>query len=391
MIRGQLAAILICVSAAWSAWGQSLQDIEAAALDGPAEVQFQLGERYRTGNGVLQNYAKAARWYELAAKQGDQSAAHELGKLLISGLGVAQDTEAGVELLAIAVEAGNANAMNDLAQVFLADQENTESAKQAAILLEAATAAGHTDAPVTLALLLQSGRGVEKNIARAIELYHAPAEAGNPIAQNNLGLLYARGETVEQDFTSAREWFERAAESGNPSAMRNLAAIYQNGFGVEVDEDRANELLRAAAAGANVVAFVFDERLKPADPQDLQSYVSGANAGDPIASFYLGYMLVHQPDADARLLRQAARAFDTSARKGIPASMANLGLMMFDGRGVLQDFTEGYAWLTIAASSGLPDVVDMRDGLAASMTIDQINAAQAMAEKLWNEIQGGPE
>ena len=191
---------------------------------------------------------------------------------------------------------------------------------------------------------------------------------------------------------------KRAAKNMKPLVRQNASAYLRHKGFEDVNQlhggiiDYARQIkeqeLDSKFIGKN---FVFDERLKPADPQDLQSYVQGANAGDPIASFYLGYMLVHQPDADARLLRQAARAFDTSARKGIPASMANLGLMMFDGRGVLQDFTEGYAWLTIAASSGLPDVVDMRDGLAASMTIDQINAAQAMAEKLWNEIQGGPE
>ena len=59
--------------------------------------------------------------------------------------------------------------------------------------------------------------------------------------------------------------------------------------------------------------------------------------------------------------------------------MVNLGLMSFQGRGRLQDFVDGYAWLARAAAAGLPGVSDIRDQLAERMTPEQIQRATRLA------------
>ena len=63
--------------------------------------------------------------------------------------------------------------------------------------------------------------------------------------------------------------------------------------------------------------------------------------------------------------------------------MANLGLLHFEGRGALQDFVEGYKWMTLAAVSGIPGVIESRDRLAGRMTPAQINEANAAADAAW--------
>ena len=40
------------------------------AEQGDADSQFELGVRYANGDGVTQDYAKAAFWFEKAARQG---------------------------------------------------------------------------------------------------------------------------------------------------------------------------------------------------------------------------------------------------------------------------------------------------------------------------------
>ena len=45
--------------------------LRAAAEQGDAVAQFNLGQMYRTGRGVQQNSETAVMWYTKAAEQGD--------------------------------------------------------------------------------------------------------------------------------------------------------------------------------------------------------------------------------------------------------------------------------------------------------------------------------
>lgn len=50
-----------------------------------------LGDMYRLGNGVEQNYTEAMKWYKEAANLGNGDAMGHIGNLYYSGLGVGQD------------------------------------------------------------------------------------------------------------------------------------------------------------------------------------------------------------------------------------------------------------------------------------------------------------
>ena len=58
---------------------------------GDAEAQFFLGQMYRQGRGVTQDYAQAVEWYRKAAEQGYAKAQYNLGFMYSKGRGVAQD------------------------------------------------------------------------------------------------------------------------------------------------------------------------------------------------------------------------------------------------------------------------------------------------------------
>jgi TPR repeat protein len=78
-------------------WGVVQDNVEAmrwfklAATQGLAGAQLNLGIMYNNGDGVVQDYAEAARWYKLAAVQGDVSAQIYLGAGYATGEGVMQD------------------------------------------------------------------------------------------------------------------------------------------------------------------------------------------------------------------------------------------------------------------------------------------------------------
>jgi hypothetical protein len=61
------------------------------AEKGDAEAQHHLGEWYRTGHGVPQDYAEAVKWYRKAAYNGVAIAQYNLGIMYENGKGVPQD------------------------------------------------------------------------------------------------------------------------------------------------------------------------------------------------------------------------------------------------------------------------------------------------------------
>lgn len=54
-------------------------------------AQRLLGELYRLGKDVPQDYAKAVKWYHLSARQNDAEAQTRLGFMLLKGQGTPQD------------------------------------------------------------------------------------------------------------------------------------------------------------------------------------------------------------------------------------------------------------------------------------------------------------
>lgn len=68
-----------------------LESLLKRAEQGDAQAQTDLGFRYRTGQGVPQDYVEMVRWYRLAAEQGHADALYGLGRSYDNGDGVPQD------------------------------------------------------------------------------------------------------------------------------------------------------------------------------------------------------------------------------------------------------------------------------------------------------------
>ena len=61
------------------------------AEQGDAKAQVFVAYLYETGQGVNQNYSKAAEWYSRAARQGNPEAQTQLGNMYRIGRGVPQN------------------------------------------------------------------------------------------------------------------------------------------------------------------------------------------------------------------------------------------------------------------------------------------------------------
>lgn len=72
-------------------YAKAMTEFRPLAEQGNASAQYNLGQIYRQGEGVLQDDAEAVKWYRLAAEKGDADAQNNLGIMYFLGLGVMQD------------------------------------------------------------------------------------------------------------------------------------------------------------------------------------------------------------------------------------------------------------------------------------------------------------
>ncbi|KPA19792.1 Localization factor PodJL [Shimia sp. SK013] len=352
-----------------------------------AEAAFSDANRFHEGIEVPQNHGRAAELYLQAAEMGHAGAQNQMGKYLFSGLarGGESKAEDAIAWLRAAAESGDAGFVFDLAKAL----EATGQAEEAAALYLQAAESGNTDAAVNLAVLYQHGNGVAQDFARARKLYEWPAESGHARALNNLGLLYVRGDGVTQDYAKAAELFTAAAEQGLKQAMTNLGVLYDNGFGVPQSDETAAMWYRRGGRGieGGRVAGIYDPRLMvlPEDTQTraalLPDLLVQAEAGDPVAQFLAGWLLMEDGNMTA-----AARWFTKAAEKGHVPSMVNLARLHFLGRGVLQDYVLGQMWVTLAMAGGMPEAGELAAGLGLELSPSQLFDAQTAAAARWPGI-----
>ena len=88
-----------------------------AAAAGSAEAAFNLGELYRAGRGVEQDYRRAAEWFRRAAAAGFAPARFHLAVLLFNGAGVPRDPAQARVLIEQAAAQGLPQARQALAEL----------------------------------------------------------------------------------------------------------------------------------------------------------------------------------------------------------------------------------------------------------------------------------
>jgi tetratricopeptide (TPR) repeat protein len=89
------------------------------AEQGDAYAQFNLGQMYRQGKGVLQNNKNAFKWWKLSAEQGVAQAQYNLGRVYYKGRGVTKDYKEAVKWYSLSAEQGFAEAQLSLGFMYV--------------------------------------------------------------------------------------------------------------------------------------------------------------------------------------------------------------------------------------------------------------------------------
>src|SRR5579872_275562 len=96
-----------------------VQTALAAAEKGDAQAQYSLAKRYAKGNGLPQDYSKAAEYMRKAAEQGYALAQNDLGAYYARGLGLKQDYAEAARWYRKAADQGDSLAQYSMGRITL--------------------------------------------------------------------------------------------------------------------------------------------------------------------------------------------------------------------------------------------------------------------------------
>ena len=210
-----------------------------AAERGNADAQFNLGDMYRDGKGVPQNYAEAAKWYRKAAESEvvektdltRAMSADSLGKLYEDGLGVPQDYIEAAKWYRKAAGGSNSGVSSMFSLCLKGKATKRDCADVAEWLAILANRDGSFLYPANvyqfyLGQLYEKGLGVLQDYVEAAKWYRKAADQGNAGAQLLLGNLYVIGRGVPQDIVAAHMWFNLSASlSGDGERQKSVADL----------------------------------------------------------------------------------------------------------------------------------------------------------------------
>ncbi len=221
-IDAQYALAIISIEGAGGAarnLNTAAQWMHESARRGHMYAQFDLGNMYANGTGVVESDADAAQWFEFAAAQGHKDAQYNLGILYLTGRGVETDRDVAMQWFQRAAEQGHKDAQYNLGVSYLTGRSVERDPLQAVRWLQAAADQGQSSAVVALGLLrLEGDEGITQDQVAAARLFRQAADSGNPQGQYFLAVLFTRGLGVEQDPVEAYAWLEMASGRTRPGS-----------------------------------------------------------------------------------------------------------------------------------------------------------------------------
>lgn len=295
-----------------------------------AKTSYELGEKYRTGDGVSQSYAKARRYYDKAAGQGDARAMFALGEIYYTGQGVPQDYDTALQWYIKSADYGYTPGCVRLGSLYESGgsvprdyDKSRRWYKKAADQWYEEAEEGDAEAACCLGILHENGYGVPQDYDKAMKWYLKAAELGSEKAQLIIGNLYERGLGVPQDYGKAIEWYTKAAELGNDIAMFFIGTLHDDGKGVP--QSYANA---------------------------LKWYTKAAERGSAEAQYELGNMH-NSGRGTPKNGVEAIVWYEKAAEQGLAEAQCALGELYDDGdNGVPKDDAKASYWYKKAAEQG---------------------------------------
>jgi TPR repeat protein len=190
---------------------------------------FQKGMDCYDGNGVPQDYAKAAEWFLRAAELGNSAAQHNLGVMHEHGQGVAQNDEKAFGWFHKSAENKFSQAQFKMAVYYVDGPVVAQDLAKAAEWMQKSAEQGLDEAQYQMAIFYEQGWGIMQDIKKAAEWFLKAANNKHAEAQLTVGAMHEGGVGFTQNYEKAAMWYRKAAEKGNEEAKNSLAELYKKG------------------------------------------------------------------------------------------------------------------------------------------------------------------
>ncbi len=394
MPHPSLAAVLLAIALQSAcAAAPAATTVESRAQAGDAKAMFKLGCMYVHGQGVAQNWGKAADWYEKAAQAGEPQAMYCIGFMY----------------------------MQSRVREYDAERSSAWFAK-AAKGLEKEAQAGDAKAMTTLSGMYGSGYGVTRNKQKSHDWLERAATAGCVDAMAELGARYRYKYYGKVDYAKGLMWTQKAADAGNAQAMMDLSAIYRTGLQStqevrhlegeedflnrvdagypEKDEAKAKEWLeRAAKAGAPWAMVSLGSACEEKEggshdyAQALVWYRKAVDAGEGLAASHIARIYeqgLGVPVDKAEALRWYEREALTGRSVGAPLRVAK---MYAQGFGGTKDYIKSYAWsqnkggFFSGEDDGEKESKRLSDEAKKYLSPEEFKRAQTEAERIKSAVK----
>ena len=301
------------------------------ARNGEAQAQLEAGFAFYRNN----NPVRAAYWFHAAARQGVAEAQYNMGRCHLAGYGVEKNPHAALEYFEKAAAQGLPPAGLETAKLYLtgiaADPDVSPprkavaaDEKKAIVLLEKAVGKRYLQAMILYAdHLMKKSKG--KNADKIIALLEMAISCGDKLAPVMLADFLLNRTDKFRDEKRARRLLENSAPD-NPEAMAKLAFAVENGFGAPPEPEKAFELYRQA----------LEKKFIPMAATRLANY------------YYSGSCGVKQN------IKEAIKLYTQAAAVGIPEAITQLGICSKNGIGMKMDKDKAFELLFQAAKMDYP-------------------------------------
>ncbi|OLL27144.1 Protein sel-1 1 [Neolecta irregularis DAH-3] len=313
-----------------------------------------IGRMYLRGEGVAQNFEKAAQWFQRGIDLGDSVSQNGIGYMFLNGLGLKKDIKRGYEYFKAAADQDFAPAQMNLGKVYLERKEVNVALK----LFESSARHGNIEALYHLAELSNSGKARERDCNLATLYYKTVAER---IECGRSTIPDANAAIEAGDLDRAIIGYLIAAEQGYEVAQTNVAYL------LDQDKHRLSlSFLQKPPNGTNEeLALIYYSR---------SSTQGNIDAIVKVGDFYFKGIGT-APDY-AKAANCYASASDT---KLSPMAYWNLGWMYENGYGMKQDYNLAKRYydhaIQISPNSWLPV---------------QLALLKLRVRSAWNTLTGAP-
>ena len=322
-----------------------------AAVDGGADntgaPEFDLGRLFLRGDGVVQNHAVAALWFELSANASYGDAQYQLAQMYEMGDGVPKDLTRAVKWY------------------WEANRLHIPNAKAKLDRLLSRGEGLPKDAKATKAALAQGVKATMERFAlnrfkTAYPLVAPLAEQGDAVAQTVLGLLCGENVCPSRSADDAMmKWLKAGAAQGNLFAMYKLGEIYDDRLDPKAIELFKKGAERGSADAQRALAHAYERDNKKAAA--FKWYATAAKQGDAEAQYALAIM--HDVAVDMGKEKDRTLAFKLYARaaaQGQTGAERDLAEAYAKGKGVAKSPLDAVIWYTLKnVSDTNPDDYDL--------------------------------